>query len=145
MAQLQPVQRRLARHRRVVLAPGFKLARQHRHQRVVPQVVVIIEIFVAKRDAKDPLSDQRRDRMLDQVWAAMIAKAIGKAPHQINHPIGGTQKQRSSIRRHQASIKGRLHSPAFHHSKIKSFCATLCRHRGAPWIRQKSFSQKNFR
>jgi hypothetical protein len=62
----------------------------------------------------------------------MIAKAICKAPHQIDRPIGGAQKQRSSIRRHQAGIKGRFHSPAFHHSKIKPFRATLCRHRGIP-------------
>jgi hypothetical protein len=65
LAQLQPVQRRLAGHRCAVLAPGFKLARQHRHQRVVPQFVVIVEIFVAKCDAKDPLSDQCPNRMLD--------------------------------------------------------------------------------
>ncbi len=131
-AQFQPVQRRLAGHRCAILAPGFKLARQHRHQRVVPQLVVVVEIFVTERDAKDPLPDQRPDRMLDQILPAMIAKAIRKAPHHIDRPIGGAQKQRSRIRRHQASIKGRFHSPAFHPSKIKPFCATLCRHRGTP-------------
>jgi hypothetical protein len=83
--------------------------------------------------------------MLDQVLPAMIAKAIGKATHQIDRSISRAQKQGARIRRHQSSIKGRFHSPAFHDSKIKSFCATLCRHRGAPRIIAKSFSQKNFR
>ncbi|MGY4287269.1 hypothetical protein ACVWXO_006489 [Bradyrhizobium sp. LM2.7] len=115
------------------------------HQRIVPQFVVVVEIFIAERDAKHPLPDQRPDRMLDQVLPAMIAKAIRKAPHQIDCPIRRTQKQRSGIRRHQPAIKGRFHSPAFHHSKIKSFCATLCRHRGAPWIREKSLRHNNFR
>jgi hypothetical protein len=55
----------------------------------VPQFVVIVEIFVAKCNAKDPLPDQRPDRMLDQVLTAMIAKAICKAPHQIDRSIGG--------------------------------------------------------
>lgn len=37
-AQLQPVQRRLAGHRRTVVAPGCKLARHHRHQHILPQL-----------------------------------------------------------------------------------------------------------
>ena len=32
-AQLQPVERRLAGHRRTILAPRFELAGQHRHHR----------------------------------------------------------------------------------------------------------------
>lgn len=87
-------------------AAGPQACRQHRHQRIVPQFIMVVEIFVAERNAKDPLSDQRLDRMLDQVRAAMIAKASCKAPHQIDRSIGGAQKQRSSIRRHQPSIKG---------------------------------------
>ncbi|HEY2184003.1 MAG TPA: hypothetical protein VGH39_03315 [Xanthobacteraceae bacterium] len=83
--------------------------------------------------------------MLDQVLTAMIAKAIRKATHQIDRTIRYAQKQRSGIRRHQAAVKGRFHSPTFYHSKIKPFCATLCRHRGAPWIREKSLLHNNFR
>lgn len=48
LAQFQPVQRRLGGHWCAVLAPGGKIARQHRHQRIVPQLVVIVEVFVAK-------------------------------------------------------------------------------------------------
>jgi hypothetical protein len=144
-AQFQPVQRRLAGHRCTVPAPGRKFARQHRHQRIVSQLVVVVEVFIAKRDAKDPLPDQRANRMFDQVLTAMIAKAICKTTHQTNRPIGRAQKQRSGIRRHQPGIEGCFHSPTFHHSKIKLFCATLCRHRGSPRIIEKSFSQNNFR
>jgi hypothetical protein len=32
----------------------------------VPQFIMIAEIFIAERDAKPPLSDQRADRMLDR-------------------------------------------------------------------------------
>jgi hypothetical protein len=80
--------------------PGCKLARQHRHQRIMPQLIMVVEIFIAECDAKDPLPDQRADRMLDQILTAMIAKAIRKATHQIDHPIRRPQKQRSGIRRH---------------------------------------------
>src|SRR5215216_1722761 len=40
-AQLKPVECRLAGHWRTILAPRFQLARQHRHDRVVPQIVMV--------------------------------------------------------------------------------------------------------
>ena len=54
LAQLQPVERRLAGHRRAILAPRRKLARQHRHHRIVAQLVVVVEILVAERDRQTP-------------------------------------------------------------------------------------------
>ena len=59
--QFEPVQRRFARHRRAILAPGLELARQHRHQRVVTKLVVIVQILVAERDAEHALPDERGD------------------------------------------------------------------------------------
>jgi hypothetical protein len=49
--QFEAVERRLAGWR-AVAAPSLQLARQHRHQRVVTKLVVIVEIFVAERDAE---------------------------------------------------------------------------------------------
>ena len=133
-AQLQPVQRRLAGHWRAVLAPRRKLARQHRHQRIVAQFVMVVEVFVAERDRQTPAARPASPPRARSVRPAPIAKAIRKATHQINRPIGRSQKQRSRIRRHQSGIKCRIHCAAFHHSKIKLLCATLCRHRGSPRI-----------
>ena len=59
--QFEPVQRRFARHRRAILAPGLELARQHRHQRVVTKLVVIVQILVAERNAEHALPDERGD------------------------------------------------------------------------------------
>ena len=111
----------------------------------MPQLVVVIEVLIAERNPEHPLADQGGHRVLDQILTAMIAKAGGKSIHQIDRAIGRAEQQSTRIRRHQSRIEGRFHNPAFHHSKIKSFCATLCRHRGAPRIIAKSFSQKNFR
>jgi hypothetical protein len=63
--QFKPVERRFAGHRRAVLAARGQLAGQHRHDRVVPQLVVIDDIFIAQRNAKDALADHRRHPMLD--------------------------------------------------------------------------------
>ena len=69
-AQLQPVQRPLAGHRRAVRAPRRELAGQHRHHRVMAQLVMVVEVLVAERDAEHALADQRRHRVLDQLRPA---------------------------------------------------------------------------
>ena len=45
-AQLQPVQRALARDRRAPFPARRQLARQHRHHRIVPQLVVVVSASV---------------------------------------------------------------------------------------------------
>jgi hypothetical protein len=134
LAQLQPVQRRLAGDWRAVFASRRKLARQHRHHRIMAQFVVVIDILVAECDPEHPLADQRLDLMLDQLWTPLIVKARRKPIHHSDRPIRRSQKQTSRVRRHQPSIKRRFHSAVFNGSKIKQFCATLCLHRGSPRI-----------
>ena len=145
LAQLQPVERRLAGHRCAVLAPRLKLARQHRHQRIAAQFVVVVEVLVAERDPKHPLADQRRDLVLDQVRPPLVVKARRKPLRHSDRPIRRSQKQRARFRRHQAGIECRFHSATFNGSKIKLFCATLCRHRGSFRISAKSLQHNDFR
>ena len=64
---LQPVQRRLAGQRRAVLAARLELADQRRHHRIVAQMIVIVEVLVAERQAEHALADQRRQAVLDQL------------------------------------------------------------------------------
>ena len=56
-AQLQPVERRLAGHRRAILAACSELTREHRQHRIVAQLVVVVEILLAKRNPEHPLAD----------------------------------------------------------------------------------------
>ena len=134
LAQLQPVERRLAGDRRAVLASRLELACQHRHQRIVAQLIVVVEILVTERDPEHPLADQRRDLVLDQLRASLVVKARRKPTHHSDRTIGRSQKQPASVRRHQAGIKPRFHSTAFNGSKIKPFYATVRLHRGSPRI-----------
>ena len=46
-AQLQPVERRFAGQRCTISVSSLKLAAQHRHDRVVPQLVVVDQVLVA--------------------------------------------------------------------------------------------------
>jgi hypothetical protein len=90
-AQLQPVQCRLACNRRAILAPRRELARQYRHHRIVPQLVVVVEILVAKRDPENPLTDQGRDLMLDPLRMPLVVKARRKPVHHSDRSIGRSQ------------------------------------------------------
>jgi hypothetical protein len=83
--------------------------------------------------------------MLDQILPPPVVKARGKPIHHSDRSIRRPQQQRSRSRRHQTPVKSCFHKAAFNHSKIKAFCATLRRHRGAPRVNRKSLQHSNFR
>jgi hypothetical protein len=143
-AQFQPVQRRLAGHWRAVPAPRLKLTRQHRHHRVIPQLVVVVQVLVAERQAEHALADQRAHRMLDQHRRTRIAEAGREPIDQPDCSVRGAQQQRTGIRRDRPTIKRRDHAAPCDACKSKQIRATLCRHRGPPAKLVKSFSQNNF-
>jgi hypothetical protein len=119
LAQFQPVQRRLAGNRGAILAPRRELARQYRHHRIVPQLVVVVEILVAERDPEHPLTDKGRDLMLDVFRTPLVVKARRKPVHHSDRSIGRSQQQRSGVGGDQPRIECRCHTATFHGSKIK--------------------------
>jgi hypothetical protein len=82
VAQLQPIERRLAGYWGTLLTPCRQLARQHGHYRIVPQIIVVVEVLIAERDAKYPLLDERCDLVLDQLNSTGNTRATGKAVDQ---------------------------------------------------------------
>jgi hypothetical protein len=142
---LKPVERALSCHRRAVLPPGSELAREDRHHRVVPKLIVVDKVLVAQCDSDNPLADQRRHRVLNLSLRPAVAEAGGKALDEPDCPVRGSQQQRTSIRGHCPAVERRHHTAALDHSKRECLCATLCRHRGAPLRRRKSLLQKNYR
>ena len=55
-------------------AASLELGRQHRHQRNVTKLVVIVQIFVAERDAEHALPDERGDRVFDEPWVSRTSR-----------------------------------------------------------------------
>ena len=78
----------ICRRRRAIAPPRGKLAQKNRHQRIVAKCVVVVEVLIAQRQAKNPLADERRQAMLDQIAAPAILKASGEALNQPDRPIG---------------------------------------------------------
>jgi len=81
--QLEAIQRALAGAWRREIA-GF---REDRDERIVAQRVVIVQVFVAEREAVDPLPHQRRHRMRHPRRIAMIGEAGRELAQQIRRPI----------------------------------------------------------
>jgi hypothetical protein len=132
-APLQPVERRFAGQRRTIPAAGRQLAGQHRHCRVVAQLVVIDQIFIAQRNSEHALPDQRRHFVLDQFRRAAVGKTLGKPLDQPDCPICRPQQQGSRIRGDLAAVKPRHHRAPFDACKTEQIRATLCPHRVSPW------------
>jgi hypothetical protein len=130
-AQLQPVQRALARHRRAVLASRCKLACQNRKQRIVPKMVMVVEVLVTQRQSKHSLPHQRADLVLDQRRRSPIHKAAREPLDQADRPIRHPQQQAAAIRRNRPAVERRHHTPLFNRCKAKQIRNTLCRHRSS--------------
>jgi hypothetical protein len=130
---LQPVERRFAGQRRAILAAGRQLAGQHRHGRVVTQLVVIDQVFVTQRQREDPLPDQCHHFVFDQLWGAAVGETPGKPLDQSDRPICRPQQQGTRIRGDLAAVKPGHHRTPLDACKTEQIRATLCLHRVSPW------------
>jgi hypothetical protein len=133
-AQFQPVERRFAGQWRTILAARRQLAAEHCHHRVVAQLVVVDQVFVAQGNPEHPLTHQARHLVNHQIGITVIGKAAGKALDQPDLLISGAKQHRPSLRGHRAAVKRRHHLVPFNRCKTKQIRATLCRHRDSPWL-----------
>jgi hypothetical protein len=132
-AQFQPVERRFPGQWRTVGAPCFEPAAQHRHHRVMPQLVVVDQILVTQGNPEHPLTHQARHLVDHQLGRTVIGEASGKAFDQVDLPISGAQQQRPSLRGHRPAIERSHYLAPFDGCKAKQIRATLCLHRDSPW------------
>ena len=112
--QLQAVERALAGQRRAPGSLGLKLTQQRPEHRIVPQLLVIVEILVPQRHPKHPLPDQRPHRVFDQLRVALIDEAPSQPIDQPDRLIRAPQQQRSGVRAHRPSVEPRHHTATLH-------------------------------
>ncbi len=121
----------------------MQLAGQHRKDRVLPQLVVIVEVLVAQHQAEDALAHQRLDPMLDITSITPVGEALRKPLHQLDAAIDLPQEQRTSVRGDVAAIETRNHTTPLDRFKLEQLRSTLCWHRGDPWTREKSLQHND--
>ena len=104
--QLQPVQRAFAGQGIFQLAP----AGQHPHQRIVAQLLMIVQVFVAQRQPVDALRKHLTKLVLDQQRRPKVGETRCHALEQADLAIGLAQQQRSTIGRYLAGRETGLHA-----------------------------------
>ena len=142
-SQFQPVQRTLARQRLFQLP----LAAQHSQQRIGAQLLVIVQILVAKRQPVNPLREHLRQLVLDLILIAAIAKAARQTPQQVDLPVRLAQQQRPAVARHLAGCEPGFNPARKMGCKCKRFLVTLCHQKGRlssaiTTSRQRSYAMK---
>ena len=125
-SQFHPIQRALARQRLVQFLPPC----QNAEHRVVPQLVVIVEIFVSQRQTVDPLRDQLQDGVLDQVLVPSVEKTPGQTWEQIQALVGLAQQQRATVGTDRAAIESGHNLPRTAVFKSEAGLGTLCHSEG---------------
>ena len=100
----------------------------------MPQLVMVVQVLIAERDANDALHHHGLDLVLHQLGAAGIGEAGGEPLGQPDGPIGLAEQQGAGIRGDRATVEARHHRAAFDGWKFKQGGVTLCRHWGFLWI-----------
>jgi hypothetical protein len=69
------------------------------------KLLVIVEIFVAQRQAEHPLLQQVGHRVVDQVWIAKVIEALGKMLNDAGLMFHLSKQQSARVRRDGAAVK----------------------------------------
>src|SRR3990172_8769852 len=124
--ELEPVQRALPRQRLF----DRTLAGQHRQQRVVAQLLVVVQVLIAQGQTVDALRQHLRKLMLDPLRLARIGEAARHAPQQSDLAIRLSQQQRAALGRQLCPPKLPDHLPRKMRFKWELRLATLCHRKG---------------
>jgi hypothetical protein len=130
----QPVERALARQRRRSGLIRLEAAQQGPEHRVGPQIVVVDQVLVAKRQTEDALPHQAPHPMGDEGRMAPIAKARGEPVNEPDGLIRRAEKQSPGRRSHAPAVERGHEFAAARPSERHPGRATLCGHRGAPSV-----------
>ncbi len=129
---------------------GVRLLDQHRQQRIVPQLIVVVEVLVSQGQPIDPLRDEFQDRMFHELWIAVIAEAASQLTQDAGGPLDwparlarstGPQQQPSRVGGDLAAVKAGNHARPAQPLKLETLLRTLCHQGAAPVQVRKSFWQ----
>jgi len=125
----QPVQGALAGQRRAVVPLRLQPLRQQRQNRIVAQLVMVVDILVTQRNPGDPLAHHHRQTVNHQLRPPLIVEASRDPGKQPDRPIRMSEQQGPAIRTHRPAIERRHHTAPIEPFKIILIGDTLCSHR----------------
>ncbi len=112
-----------------ILSGGVLLTDQHGQERIVPQLVMVVKIFVAKRQAVDSLGNQVFDRVFGQFRDPVIGEATGESIDDSIFRFDFPQQQCPGIGRDGPAVKASQYFPLPEGLKTEPLRVTLCLHR----------------
>ena len=115
---LQPTKRVATGQSRTILALGAEPAKAGRQQRIMPQLIVVVQVLTAKSQAEKTLTEKRRHTIFDTILCPMIRKAARQTRHQTRRLDHLAQQQRTAIRGHRAAAKIGHQATTFNPSKF---------------------------
>lgn len=80
-----------------ILSPRITFVASRRQQWIQPQLIVIVDVFVAQCQSVDPLGQHLRRRVADKDLRAVVFKALGQTQGQTQVGIDLAQQQRAPI------------------------------------------------
>ncbi len=111
------------------MAAGIRLLDQHRQQGIVPQLLVIVQVFVSQGQPIDSLGHQLLHRMFDQIGIPIIGEAGGKLAQDPNALLDLPQEQTTTITGDRSAVKLRPDLASLLGMKSKANLGTLCSHK----------------
>ena len=109
-----------------VLAEHVGLACQERMERVEPQSVVVVEVFVAKSQCPDALTQKLAHLVLDQARQPVVAKTPRQSLNESHLQVHPSQKHCPAVAAKVAPGKIRRHFAASVGLKLENLLLTLC-------------------
>ena len=96
--ELEPVQRALAGERRAVLPPRLEAPENGSDHRILPQLVMVVQILIAEQEAEYPLPRHAAAAVHRQIRVPGVAEAVCEPVEQVQPPLGEVNEQSSGVR-----------------------------------------------
>ena len=132
-AEFHPVQCRVPRQRlsfgrlaNPILSEHVLLPGHQRAERIIPQPILVVEIFVAQRQRLNPLIDQFLHAVFHQWLKTMIRKTSRQPVQRPSLELDLPNEEQSSVAAQMAPAKIHRHFPPQMGLKFKSFLPTVC-------------------
>ena len=100
----ETLQRALAGQRRAPPAASLECVGQQSQQRVVPQIVVVVEVLVAQGDAGDALRQHGPQGVHPEPRVAVIGEARGHPVEEPDEAVDLPEQERSRARRDRPAV-----------------------------------------
>ena len=115
---------------------------QHPEQRVLAQLLMIVQVFIAQSQPVHPLRNHLQNGMFHSILLAAVQETMRESRQQIQPLIGLPQQQRASVGTDRAAVKPRHHLTRIMGFEFEAGLSTLCHSKsrsspGASHLKQK--------